>query len=83
VVAVPCTTQRLVERRALANCVYFSAGEFGLAKNCVAQAEQLSAILLDYIDVEQGPIGRLDGMKMRDLIRAIGHVIDSDCEPLH
>jgi hypothetical protein len=27
------------------------------------------------------PIGTLTAIAMRDVIKAIGHVIDSDCEP--
>ena len=31
--------------------------------------------------LEANPIGVLDDMALRDVVKAIGHVIDSDCEP--
>jgi len=33
------------------------------------------------IDIASGVIGRLDTARLRDVIRVIGDVIDSDCEP--
>ena len=35
----------------------------------------------DVINPDDGPIGVLDEGKMRDVVKAIGHVMDSDCEP--
>ncbi len=32
-------------------------------------------------DELQGPIGRLDAEAMREVVRAIGYVIDAECEP--
>ena len=33
------------------------------------------------IDIASGMIGRLDAARSRDVVKAIGDVIDSDCEP--
>ncbi len=33
------------------------------------------------IDIAAGTIGRLDATRLRGAIRAVGDVIDSDCEP--
>jgi hypothetical protein len=33
------------------------------------------------LDLSAGPFGLLDDMAMRNVIKAIGHVIESDCEP--
>jgi hypothetical protein len=33
------------------------------------------------IDIASGTIGRLSASQLRDVIKAIGDVIDSDCEP--
>jgi hypothetical protein len=33
------------------------------------------------IDITSGMLGRLDAARLRDVIKAIGDVIDSDCEP--
>src|SRR5579862_8366613 len=79
-VTVICTSARLAVRRQLANCVFFQAGQFGLTKDCVAQCEQLLTIDRNEFPVA-GPLGRLDEPSMRDLIKAVGYVMDSDCEP--
>ena len=36
---------------------------------------------LDQMELSTGPLGVLDDVRMRSVIHAIGHVIDSDCEP--
>lgn len=81
VVVVPITSTRFEERKDLPNCVPFQAGDFGLTKDCVAQAEQISVLPKEVLLLEDGIIGKLDDEKMREIIRAIGHVIAADCEP--
>ncbi len=79
-VVVICTSSRLAMRRTLPNCVPFKAGEFGLTKDCVAQCEQL--LTIDQTEVPlTGPVGKLDDQSFRDLIKAIGYVMESNCEP--
>jgi len=34
------------------------------------------------IDLASGPIGELDEFAMREVIKAIGYVMASDCEPV-
>jgi hypothetical protein len=41
----------------------------------------LSIEKTEIIDSDDGPIGTLDAIRMRDVIRAIGYVMESDCEP--
>jgi mRNA-degrading endonuclease toxin of MazEF toxin-antitoxin module len=81
VVAVLCTTAHFGTRSSLPNCVPFRAGEFGLPLDCVAQCEAISFVDQADIDTATGPIGNLNDARLRDVIKAIGHVIDSDCEP--
>lgn len=78
---VVCTSARFSVRRSLPNCVPFQAGEFGLTADCVAQCENIIAIHKDQLDNPAVPIGRLDDLRTRDVIKAIGYVMDSDCEP--
>jgi len=33
------------------------------------------------MDLAAGPLAKLDDLTMRSIIKAIGHVMDSDCEP--
>ena len=79
VLTVLCTSQRFAARSTLAHCVPFQAGQFGLTKDCVAQCENI--LRLDKDTFDPTPIGVLDDMALRDIIKAIGHVMDSDCEP--
>jgi mRNA-degrading endonuclease toxin of MazEF toxin-antitoxin module len=79
-VVVLCTSTRYAVRRTLPNCVSFQAGQFGFTKDCVAQCEQL--LTIDQSEVPlSGPTGQLDDLAFRDVIKAIGYVLDSDCEP--
>jgi mRNA-degrading endonuclease toxin of MazEF toxin-antitoxin module len=75
------TTKRFATRSKLPNCVPFQAGEFGMPSDCVPQCDAISALEKAEIDIGSGIIGRLDAARLRDVIKAIGDVIDSDCEP--
>lgn len=79
VVAILCTSQKLAIRSNLPHCVPFQAGQFGFGKDCVAQCENIFLVAKD--DLDQNPIGILSPAALRDVVKAIGHVIDSDCEP--
>lgn len=81
VVVVLCTSTRFAQRSQLPNCVPFHAGEFGLAKDCVAQCESVLYVDKSRIDIAQGIIGILDDGAWRKIVKALGHVFDSDCEP--
>ena len=48
----------------------------------MAQAETISYIAIADLDLDQGALGVLDEVRMRALIRAVGNVIASDCEPI-
>jgi mRNA-degrading endonuclease toxin of MazEF toxin-antitoxin module len=81
VVLVLCTSANFSVRSTLPNCVPFTAGEFGFTKDCVAQSETILFVEKTRIDTTSGMVGQLDDLRLRDLIKAIGHLIDSDCEP--
>jgi len=80
-VVVLCTTQRIAIRSTLPNCVRFHAGDFGMPNDCVAQCEAIYALEKTEIDTSSGTIGKLDDVRLRDVIKAIGYALDSDCEP--
>ena len=75
------TSAKFTVRATLPNCVVLKAGEFGMTKDCVVQCENVAPIPKDVIDVDGGPIATLSEEVLRDVVRAIGYVIDSDCEP--
>jgi mRNA-degrading endonuclease toxin of MazEF toxin-antitoxin module len=81
VVAVLITSAQFAVRSALPHCVPFRTGEFGLVKDCVAQAEAITYLAVADLDLDTGVIGVLDEVRMRDLIRAVGNMMGSDCEP--
>ena len=78
---VVCTSARFSARSVLPNCVPFRAGQFGFTVDCVAQCDNIVSIERVQLDLSAGPIGVFDDVAMRDVIKAIGHVIESDCEP--
>ncbi len=78
---VVCTSARYSVRKTLPNCVPFRMGQFGFTADCVAQCENMLSIDLLQLDLVAGPIGVLDALSLRDVIKAIGYVIESDCEP--
>jgi mRNA-degrading endonuclease toxin of MazEF toxin-antitoxin module len=82
VLAVACTSARFASRSARPNCVPFLAGHFGFTKDCVAQCENLLSVDKTRLDLAGGPIGVLDEVALRDVVRAIGYVIEADCEPV-
>ena len=81
VVATLVTSAHFAVRSTLPHCVSFRAGEFGLTKDCVAQAETITFLAVSDLDIDAGVLGVLDALRMRELIRAVGHMMGSDCEP--
>lgn len=79
VVVVLCTSADFANRSVLPSCVPFRAGEFGFTKDCVAQCEAILFVEKSRLDAD--PIGQLDEAALREVIRAIGNVLDADCEP--
>jgi mRNA-degrading endonuclease toxin of MazEF toxin-antitoxin module len=79
---VVCTSARFAFRGKLPNCVPFQAGDFGFTAACVAQCENLLSIDKAQLDLADGPRGVLDDAALRQVIKAIGYVMESDCEPM-
>jgi mRNA-degrading endonuclease toxin of MazEF toxin-antitoxin module len=79
---VVCTSSRFAVRSTLPNCVPFRAGQFGFIANCVAQCENILSIDKRQLDLDAGPIGVLDEKALREVVKAIGYVLESDCEPV-
>jgi len=81
VIAALITSQKFASRSTLANCVPLRAGQFGLTQDSVVQGESAGPIRVVRIDLSAGPLDKLADMTFREVIKAIGYVIDSDCEP--
>ena len=82
VVAAVITSAKFAVRSKLANCVPLSAGQFMMTKDCVVQGETVSPVPIDQLDLAGGPVGTLDDATLRDVIKAIGYVMEADCEPV-
>jgi mRNA-degrading endonuclease toxin of MazEF toxin-antitoxin module len=78
VAAVLITSKRFEERSKKPQCVPLRAGEFGLNRDCVAQGESLFSIRREDLG---DCLGRLDDKRWRSLVKALGNMIGSDCEP--
>jgi mRNA-degrading endonuclease toxin of MazEF toxin-antitoxin module len=78
---VVCTSSRFAVRSQLPSCVPFQAGQFGFTVNCVAQCENILSLDKRQLDTKAGLIGVLDETALREVIKAVGYVIESDCEP--
>jgi len=78
---VLCTSARFAARSVLPTCVPFRAGQFGFKVDRVAQCDNLLSIEKAQLDLAGRPIGTLDATAMRELIKAVGQVIESDREP--
>ena len=48
----------------------------------MAQAETITYLAVSDLDLDSGAIGVLDEARMRELIKAIGDMLASDCEPV-
>jgi mRNA-degrading endonuclease toxin of MazEF toxin-antitoxin module len=79
VLGIMCTSTRFAVRKTLANCVPFQAGQFGFTTDCVAQCENVLSVHKSQL--AGAPLGKLDDVNMREIIKAVGYVMDSDCEP--
>lgn len=75
------TSSKFATRSTQPHCVILHAGEFGLERDCVVQADTFTPIPLEAIDQIRGRIGTLEDERLREVIRAVGYVMDSDCEP--
>ena len=78
VAAVLITSKRFEERSKQPQCVAIRAGEFGLSKNCVAQGESLFSIRRQDLGDH---LGTFDEERWRALVKALGNMMGSDCEP--
>lgn len=78
IVRILVTSKRFVERSILPHCVAFRAGEFGLSIDCVAQSESLFSIRREELGQH---IGTLDAERWRAIVKALGNMMGSDCEP--
>jgi mRNA-degrading endonuclease toxin of MazEF toxin-antitoxin module len=79
---VVCTSSRYAVRSQLPSCVPFQAGQYGFTVDCVAQCENILSIDKRQLDTSAGPIGVLDETALREIVKAIGYVLESDCEPV-
>jgi len=79
IVAVPVTTKRIEQRKALPNCVFFASSDYCFSQECVARCEIISLLLKSDIDVASGPLARLTKEDIGRMVAAVGDVINATC----
>ena len=52
-----------------------------MTEDCVAQCELVSIVPTQSIEIASGPIATISDDVLRSIIRAIGYVIEAECEP--
>src|SRR5437660_1750685 len=82
VVAAIITSAKFAVRSQFANCAVLKNGQFGMTKDCVVQGESVFNAPTANLDLAAGPVGKLDELTLRDVIRAVGYVMAADCEPV-
>ncbi len=78
VVCVPLTTGHLQRRKKEPSSVFLRAGQFGLSKDCVAQAEAIAVLPKEDLELDE-LVGRLDKRKLAMLIAAVGNMMSACC----
>jgi mRNA-degrading endonuclease toxin of MazEF toxin-antitoxin module len=80
--AVPVTSRHFTRRSTLPTCVPYRAGEYTFAADCVAQCDAVGPIPVALLqDRDAGPVAQLPDEVMREIVLAIGYVLDASCEP--
>ncbi len=79
IITAMITSASYAVRSKLPNCVSLQAGEFGMTQDCVIQCENVVALSTD--ELRGKLIDELDATTMREVIKALGHVFDAECEP--
>jgi mRNA-degrading endonuclease toxin of MazEF toxin-antitoxin module len=62
-------------RRHLKSCAFFSRGEYGLEKDCVAKADEISMLRASEIKLAEGPMAELDEDGMRRVAEALSYCL--------
>ena len=79
IIAAMITSANYAFRSKLPNCVPLQAGQFGMTQDCVIQCENIVALGTNELRGEL--IDEPDAATMREVIKALGHVFDAECEP--
>lgn len=73
--AVPFYGDEDGRRRHLKSCAFFSQGEYGLEKDCVAKADEISMMRKSELRLSDGPMTELDTDGMRRVTEAIAYCL--------
>ena len=73
--AIPFFGEQVQKRRALRTCVFFAKGEFGLEKDCVAKADDVTQFKFSELRISEGPIGTVDDERMEEVSEALCYAL--------
>lgn len=75
VLVVPFTSQQVDKRKEYSTCVLFYKHEFGLLSDSIAKADEVSRIPIFELNIAEGPLGRVDVDRMKEVALSICHAI--------
>lgn len=81
--AVPFYSDQAQTKRSYRQCVFFARGEYGLEKDCVAKADEVSLYKFSELRIAEGQLGLVDGERMEEISIALSYAlgITPHCEP--
>jgi mRNA-degrading endonuclease toxin of MazEF toxin-antitoxin module len=74
------TTKKVPERSRMDNCVFFEAGKFGLTEDCVVKCESVQFTYYDEFVFEVGLVNTIDDRHWKQVVKALGYVMDACCK---
>lgn len=75
VTTVPFYGEQVEKRRHLKTCVFFSQGEFGFEKDCVAKADEVTMVRISELRTAEGSLAELDEITMRKISDALAYCL--------
>jgi mRNA-degrading endonuclease toxin of MazEF toxin-antitoxin module len=78
VVVAPFYGEQVEKRAKWPQCVHFQNGEFGLDKECVLKADEVTLLKFSDLRISEGPVGEVDESRMKDVSRALAYALGLD-----
>src|SRR5947209_6416538 len=74
-IVAPFYGEQLEKRSRWKQCVLFKNGEFGLEKDCVLKADEVTLLKFCDLRIADGPVGEIDENRMKDVSAAIAYAL--------
>ncbi len=74
--AIPFYSAQTAEKSRHPTAIPFAQGEFGLEKDCVAKADEVTQYRMSDLTLAEGPLGTVDPARMAAVDKAIAYVFN-------